>query len=75
MVLSVLVVVSNDKKDLFRHLRYFEGTHTNMTDMKKLETRQELLVITMEECGNLFSFVQRHYEEVNFMNIQTGNRT
>ena len=24
-----------------------------MTDMKKLETRQELLVITMEECGEL----------------------
>ena len=25
----------------------------NMTDMKKLEVRQELLVITMEECGEL----------------------
>ena len=39
-------------EDLFRHLRYFEEI-TNMTDMKKLETRQELLVITMEECGEL----------------------
>ena len=36
-------------QDLFRHLR----EHTNMTDMKKLDTRQELLVITMEECGEL----------------------
>ena len=35
-------------QDLFRHLR----EHTNMTDMKKLDTRQELLVITMEECGD-----------------------
>ena len=39
-------------EDLFRHLRHFEEI-TNMTDMKKLETRQELLVITMEECGEL----------------------
>ena len=36
-------------QDLFRHLR----EHTNMNDMKKLEVRQELLVITMEECGEL----------------------
>ena len=36
-------------QDLFRHLREY----TNMTDMKKLDTRQELLVITMEECGEL----------------------
>ena len=39
-------------EDLFRHLRYFEEI-ANMTDMKKLEVRQELLVITMEECGEL----------------------
>ena len=39
-------------EDLFRHLRHFEEI-TNMTDMKKLEARQELLVITMEECGEL----------------------
>ena len=39
-------------EDLFRHLRHFEEI-TNMTDMRKLETRQELLVITMEECGEL----------------------
>ena len=36
-------------QDLFRHLR----EHTNMNDMKKLEVRQELLVVTMEECGEL----------------------
>ena len=36
-------------QDLFRHL----SEHTNMNDMKKLEVRQELLVITMEECGEL----------------------
>ena len=30
-----------------------------MNDMKKLEVRQELLVITMEECENLFRLVQR----------------
>ena len=44
-------------EDLFRHLIHFEEI-ANMTDMKKLETRQELLVITMEECGELILAVQ-----------------
>ena len=39
-------------QDLFRHLR----AHTSgekIMDMKQLDARQQLLVITMEECGEL----------------------
>ena len=41
-----------------------------MNDMKKLEVRQELLVITMEECGELIQACSKHYAEVNSTNIQ-----
>ena len=36
-------------QDLFRHLR----THTMSEQMNKLDARQQLLVVTMEECGEL----------------------
>ena len=36
-------------QDLFRHLR----THTMSEQMKELDGRQQLLVVTMEECGEL----------------------
>ena len=36
-------------QDLFRHLR----THTKSEQMKELDGRQQLLVVTMEECGEL----------------------
>ena len=39
-------------QDLFRHLRAHTSGEKNM-DMKPLDARQELLVITMEECGEL----------------------
>ena len=39
-------------QDLFRHLRAHTSGEKNM-DMKQLDARQELLVITMEECGEL----------------------
>ena len=55
-------------EDLFRHLRYFEEI-ANMTDMKKLETRQELLVITMEECGTYSP--AKSTTQLNFMNTRT----
>ena len=39
-------------QDLFRHLRAHTSGEKDM-DMKPLDARQELLVITMEECGEL----------------------
>ena len=42
----------------------FREAGIDMSDMKKLDARQELLVITMEECGELIHGVQKHYEEV-----------
>ena len=39
-------------QDLFRHLRIHAGSE-NMKQMKALDARQQLLVVTMEECGEL----------------------
>ena len=39
-------------EDLFRHLRIHAGSK-NMKQMKALDARQQLLVVTMEECGEL----------------------
>ena len=36
-------------QDLFRHLR----THTMTKEMNRIDERQQLLVILMEECGEL----------------------
>ena len=44
------------------------------SDMKKLDARQELLVITMEECGELIHACSKLYEEVNCFNILTQNK-
>ena len=40
-------------QDLFRHLRAHVPFRENNKNMKPLDARQELLVITMEECGEL----------------------
>ena len=40
-------------QDLFRHLRAHANSGEKDMDMKPLDARQELLVITMEECGEL----------------------
>lgn len=40
-------------QDLFRHLRAHANSGENNKNMKPLDARQELLVITMEECGEL----------------------
>ena len=40
-------------QDLFRHLRAHVPFRENNKNMKPLDARQELLIITMEECGEL----------------------
>ena len=40
-------------QDLFRHLRIHANSGEDDMDMKQLDARQQLLVITMEECGEL----------------------
>ena len=38
----------------------------NMSQMNKLDQRQQLMVVTMEECGELVqSSVLRYYEDKN----------
>ena len=39
--------------DLFRHLRIHANSGEEEMDMKQLDARQQLLVIMMEECGEL----------------------
>ena len=40
-------------QDLFRHLRIHANSGEEEMDMKQLDARQQLLVIMMEECGEL----------------------
>ena len=51
----------------------FREAGIDMSDMKKLDARQELL-LSLEECGELIHIVQKHYEEVSCMKTLTQNK-
>ena len=52
----------------------FREAGIDMSQMKKLDARQELLVITMEECGELIHACSKNYEEVSCLKTLTQNK-
>ena len=57
-------------QDLFRHLR----VHTASSEMKELDARQQLMVLLMEECGELIQECSKNlrrgelFDRQNFKN-------
>ena len=73
--LCVYIVSSIVTQDLFRHLRiHGMAKPTHPKDMRDLDARQQLLVILMEECGELIQRVLNVYAEENCFNTPIVNQ-